>query len=226
MRPVVCIQGLGFVGAAMAVAVASAKGADGKPAFEVIGVDLPNDVGLARISAINEGRFPFASEDRSVEPATRAACGAGTLSATADPTVYARADVVVVDVHFDVAVDTNPPQADFSPLRAAVRDFGHHIRPGTLVVIETTVPPGACANIIAPELAVCFRSRDLPEDGFLLAHCYERVMPGEQYLASITDYWRVYAGHTLAAADACERFLSAFINVADYPLTRLHSTTA
>jgi nucleotide sugar dehydrogenase len=226
VRPLVCIQGLGFVGAAMAVAVASAKDADGKPAFDVAGVDLPDNVGLPRVSAINEGRFPFTSEDQSVSSAAHAAWRAGNLSATVDPAIYAKADVVVVDVHFDVALDKTSPHADFEPLRAAVRAFGQHIRPGTLVVIETTVPPGTCANIIAPELAACFRARGLSEDGFLLAHSYERVMPGEHYLSSITDYWRVYSGHTPAAAEACERFLRKFINVADYPLTRLHSPTA
>jgi nucleotide sugar dehydrogenase len=226
MRQVVCIQGLGFVGAAMAVAVASAKTADGTPAFDVIGVDLANNVGLPRIAAINEGRFPFACEDQRVGPATRMAWAAGNLSATADPKVYGKADVVVVDVHFDVALDASPPHADFAPLRAAIRVVGEQIRPGTLVVVETTIPPGTCAKIIAPELADCFRRRGLPEDGFLLAHAYERVMPGDQYLASITDYWRVYSGHTAAAAETCERFLSAFINTKNYPLTRVHSTTA
>jgi nucleotide sugar dehydrogenase len=226
LRPIVCIQGLGFVGAAMAVAVASAKGADGQPAFDVIGVDLPNETGQARIAALNEGRFPFACEDESVGPATQTAWRAGNLSATADPAVYGRADIVVVDIHFDVALDTVPPRADFAPLRSAIRTIGERIRSGTLVLVETTVPPGTCGNVVAPELAACFRGRGLVEDSFLLAHCYERVMPGEQYLASITDYWRVYAGHTDAAAEACARFLSAFINVADFPLTRLHSTTA
>ena len=51
-------------------------------------------------------------------------------------------------------------------------------------------------------------------------------MPGPQYLDSIVNYWRVYAGHTPEAADACECFLSAVVNVDEYPLTRLGSTTA
>jgi UDP-N-acetyl-D-glucosamine dehydrogenase len=51
-------------------------------------------------------------------------------------------------------------------------------------------------------------------------------MPGEYYLASITNFWRVYAGRTPAAADTCEAFLSQVINAADYPLTRLATTTA
>ena len=51
-------------------------------------------------------------------------------------------------------------------------------------------------------------------------------MPGAEYLASIVNYWRVYAGRTEAAAKAAEAFLSQVINVAEYPLTRLSNTTA
>jgi nucleotide sugar dehydrogenase len=115
---------------------------------------------------------------------------------------------------------------DFAPFRAALRSVAEHMKPGSLVIVETTVPPGACARIVAPELAAGLRARGVREDAFLLAHSYERVMPGEDYLASITNFWRVYSGHTRDAADACERFLSQVINVRDYPLTRLASTTA
>jgi nucleotide sugar dehydrogenase len=58
------------------------------------------------------------------------------------------------------------------------------------------------------------------------AYCYERVMPGDGYLASIVDMWRVYAGMTAEAADAAEAFLSSFIDTAKRPLTRLDSTRA
>ena len=95
-----------------------------------------------------------------------------------------------------------------------------------LVILETTVPPGTCERVVAPELAAALQRRGLQRDAFLLAHSYERVMPGEDYLASITHFWRVYAGHTPEAADACERFLAQVINVDEYPLTRLASTTA
>ena len=60
----------------------------------------------------------------------------------------------------------------------------------------------------------------------MLAHSYERVMPGKNYLDSIINYWRVYAGATEDAAHKCAEFLSTIINVNKYPLTRLSSTTA
>ena len=46
----------------------------------------------------------------------------------------------------------------------------------------------------------------------LVAHSYERVMPGADYYDSIVNYWRVFAGHTDAAAKAAEAFLATVIN--------------
>src|SRR5207253_6214298 len=95
-----------------------------------------------------------------------------------------------------------------------------------LVVVESTVPPGTCARIVAPEISAAFSSRGMSENSPLLAHSYERVMPGADYLASIINYWRVFSGYTPEAARRCRAFLSSFINVEQYPLTELHSTTA
>jgi nucleotide sugar dehydrogenase len=80
--------------------------------------------------------------------------------------------------------------------------------------------------VVVPELAEALRYRGLPEDTLLVAHSYERVMPGEGYLDSIVNYWRVYAGHDEKAAAACEAFLSKVVNIHDYPLTRLPHTVA
>ena len=61
-----CIQGLGYVGAAMATAVASARDFKGQPIYDVIGVDLPNEVGISRIEAIMQGQFPFPTNDKNL----------------------------------------------------------------------------------------------------------------------------------------------------------------
>ncbi len=51
-------------------------------------------------------------------------------------------------------------------------------------------------------------------------------MPGQHYFDSIVNFWRVFSGHTPAAAEACRDFLSKVINTKDYPLTQLGNTTA
>ena len=51
-------------------------------------------------------------------------------------------------------------------------------------------------------------------------------MPGKNYLDSIVNFWRVYSGENDIAVNKCEDFLSKIINVKEFPLTRLSSTTA
>jgi UDP-N-acetyl-D-mannosaminuronate dehydrogenase len=55
----------------------------------------------------------------------------------------------------------------------------------------------------------------------LLAHSYERVMPGRHYVASVRDFWRVCSGMSPAARERVVRFLSEVLNVEQYPLTVL-----
>jgi UDP-N-acetyl-D-glucosamine dehydrogenase len=225
-RPVVCVQGLGFVGAAMAVAVARARNSDGTPCFDVIGVELATPEGLAKVRDINQGRLPMVSSDGRLDQALAEAHACGNLVATTNELVYRLASVTVVDVPIDLVENGSKPTVRLDGFRQAIRTLGRFMEPGGLIVVETTVPPGTSAKVVAPELAAALEERGLPPDSLLLAHSYERVMPGNGYLDSIANFWRPYAGHTEEAADACEDFLSRIINTNDYPLTRLHSTTA
>lgn len=225
-RPVVCIQGLGFVGAAMALAVANARDSEGLPYFNVIGVELPTSEGLSRVESLNSGRFPFKNNDSKIVKALSEAYSMGNLIATTAVDVYSLASVTIVDVNLDVSYVGGNPTLVFNGFRSAIRTVGKYMPPGSLIIIETTVPPGTCKKVVASELETAMKERSLPEDSILLAHSYERVMPGNSYFDSIVNYWRVYAGHTPEAADACEAFLSKVINVKSYPLTRLNSTTA
>lgn len=225
-RPVVCVQGLGFVGLAMALAVALARDADGLPVYDVAGIDLPTPEGQAKAAAINAGQLPVSSADASMREALDTCRAAGNLVAATDPEAFCLADVALVDVNLDLRVGEAGISVPIPGFVAAVRDLGTRLRPGALVVVESTVPPGTCARVVAPELDRCCAERGLPPGSLLLAHAYERVMPGKDYLDSVRNFWRVYAGHTPQAAEACGAFLSRVVNVRDFPLRRLHSTTA
>lgn len=225
-RPVVCVQGLGFVGAAMATAVAAARDAEGEPCFNVVGVELDNPQGRGRIGAINAGQMPIKCNDNKFAAALTLAYDTANLVATSDPAAYALASVVVVDVPFDIRDIHGAPSLPWDGFRAAIRTIGQYAPPGALVLVETTVPPGTCEKVVAPELAEALRRRGLDENALLLAHSYERVMPGDQYFDSIVRFWRVYSGHTPEAADACEKFLQQVIDVENFPLRRLKTTTA
>ncbi len=225
-RPVVAVQGLGFVGAAMSIAVASATDDSGAPAFTVVGVDLDDAAGRQRIEALNAGRFPFETTDADLTAALEAARARRNLVAITDPAAYGLAQVVVVDVPLDIDWRSETPSLRLAGFEAAIRTVGRHVQPGALVLVETTVPPGTTEKIVVPIIAEELEARGLPGDAVLIAHSYERVMPGADYYASIVNYWRVFAGHTDEAAKAAEAFLRTVIDTETYPLTRLGSTTA
>ena len=210
----------------MALAVASATDDNGNPFYNVIGVDLPTAAGLRQVKDLNNGHFPFPAQDPKLQLALDTVWQQKNFWATTAKGCYSTAAVVIVDINLDVKDIQGNPKIDFTSFIGAISGIGSHIKPGTLVVVETTVPPGTCEKIVAPVLNEEMDKRNLLPDSFLLAHSYERVMPGIEYYNSITNFWRVYAGYTENAAEACRTFLSTIINTTRYPLTRLKSITA
>ena len=97
----VVIQGLGFVGSAMSIAVASRVDSKGDPLFSVIGIDLPTKEGHKRINAINVGEFPFKTNDQKLSRELKKAVGRGNLKATSDKDVYSKATIILVSINCD-----------------------------------------------------------------------------------------------------------------------------
>ncbi|MCR5356251.1 MAG: nucleotide sugar dehydrogenase [Lachnospiraceae bacterium] len=225
-RKVVCIQGLGFVGSAMSAAVSSAKGSDGKPLYNVVGIDVPNEEGYKKVNALNDGIFPFENSDKKLDKTIKEAIENGNLYATTDAELFCLADTVVVDINLDISYNAGmEPFLDLSAFRQAIRTIGSRIKPETLVLVETTVPPGTCEKVVLKILSEEFEKRGISSKPFV-AHSYERVMPGENYLDSIINFWRVYSGVDDESADMCRDFLTTVIRTDKYPLTRLEKTTA
>ena len=226
-RKVVCIQGLGFVGSVMALVCADANNG----AYAVIGVDLPNPTGKDRIRGLNEGRFPIAAADPLIQELHSRSLMRGNFLATHDAGAFAHADVIIVDVNLDVAKRTGSSGELFDfdvhldGFERAIEAIGQHAREGVLVLVETTVPPGTCQHLVKPILDAAFARRGLSSN-YLLGHSYERVMPGPEYVQSISSFPRAFAGIDGASAQAVEQFLRTIIDTRRAGLTRLGSTTA
>jgi nucleotide sugar dehydrogenase len=214
---VVAVQGLGFVGAAVAPAVASATDASGNPLYFVIGVDRATPESYWKVEKVNAGASPIVSTDPELARLTQAAVhGARNLRATTCDEAYSLADVIVVDVHLDAAGSHAPTdiRVDLEPFTAAIRTIGRRMRADALVLIETTVPVGTCERIVLPILCAERLARGIDSPP-LLAHAYERVMPGPHYMSSIRAYPRVFAGVDDRSTVAAREFLSTFVRTPD-----------
>ena len=222
----VCIQGLGFVGSAMAIAVSNAINDEKKYCFDVVGIDLKSSKGIKRINDLNAGIFPYGNTDPKLDRYLKKAIKNKNFRASSDNSEYKNAEIVLVDIHLDIPFKDNEPKLEFGSFKKAINTIGNNIKEECLVIIETTVPPGTCSEIVLPILRECFTKRGLDPQKIKLAHSYERVMPGKKYYDSIINFWRVYSGINEESELACEKFLSKVINIKKYPLTKLSSTIA
>ncbi|MEW6487923.1 MAG: UDP binding domain-containing protein [Thermodesulfobacteriota bacterium] len=224
-REVVVVVGVGFVGAVMAAVVADAEDGQGKPTKFVIGMQRPSPRSYWKIPLLNRGLSPVKSEDPEVDPMiARCVLHKKTLTATYTYEALRLADVVVVDVQCDYLKEelgnVRNGRADMDALEASLEVIAEHIPPSALVLIETTVAPGTTEQVAYPIMRKVFRRRGIASEP-LLAHSYERVMPGREYVNSIRNFWRVCSGINDEARDRVVRFLEDVLNTRDFPLTVL-----
>ena len=222
-QEVVVVMGVGFVGAVMAAIVADTSDNKGKNSKFVIGCQRPSTRSYWKIPLLNRGESPVKAEDPHVDPMiARCVKEKKTLTATFNSDCLKLADVVVVDVQCDYTKhelgNMHSGQAEMSALEATMRTIAGNIVPKCMVLIETTVAPGTTEFVAWPIMKKAFAKRGIKSVP-LLAHSFERVMPGKEYVSSIRDFWRVCSGCNPAARRRVVKFLKEVLNTKEFPLT-------
>jgi UDP-N-acetyl-D-glucosamine dehydrogenase len=224
-KEIVVVVGLGFVGAVMAAVVADSTNKKGHPGKFVIGVQRPSTRSFWKIQLLNRGESPVKAEDPEVEQLiARCVKEKQTLVATYTEEALKLADVVVVDVQCDYLKESlgnvRTGAAEMAALEASMATIAENVPPSALVLIETTVAPGTTEQIAYPIMKKIFKKRGIRSEP-ILAHSYERVMPGKHYVASIRDFWRVCSGVTETARKRVAKFLTDVLHTDKFPLTVL-----
>jgi nucleotide sugar dehydrogenase len=222
-REIVVVMGIGFVGAVMAAIIADSEDTSGRPGKFVIGCQRPSPRSYWKIPLFSSGISPVKAEDPEVdEIIARCVKEKKTLTATYNSECLKLADCVVVDVQCDYTKpdlgNMRTGEADMAALEATMRTIGEKIQPQCMVLIETTVAPGTTEFVAWPILKKAFGKRRIKSEP-LLAHSFERVMPGREYVKSIRDFWRVCAGCNQESRERVVKFLKEVLNTKGYPLT-------
>jgi len=152
------VIGLGYVGLPLAVALA-------ETGFGVTGVDRED----RKVSAINGGQSPIGDVE-SARVASRVAAGA--LAATGDYRALAACDAIFVCVPTPFDANKTP---DLRYVHAAAEGIAGILRPGQLVILQSTTYPGTTEEVIQPRLEAGGLRAGLD---FFLAFCPERIDPG------------------------------------------------
>ncbi len=152
------VVGLGYVGLPLAVEFA-------RSGLTAIGIDLDS----RKVEAINAGRS-YIQDVPTADVAEFQA--AGRLSATTDPSAVRDLDTLNICVPTPLRKTKDP---DLSFVVSAVEMIAAHLRPGQLVVLESTTYPGTTDEVVRPLLE---RGGLVAGRDFFLAFSPERVDPG------------------------------------------------
>jgi UDP-N-acetyl-D-glucosamine/UDP-N-acetyl-D-galactosamine dehydrogenase len=184
--PTVAIVGLGYVGLPVAVAFGRQQ--------PTIGYDLSKK----RIENLRH------HVDATGEVATAELLEARHLRATCYPADLAPADFIIVAVPTPINAARQP---DLSPLESASETVGRYLKPGAIVVYESTVYPGATEEVCVPILEKASGMRW--KQDFHVGYSPERINPGDRQ-HTFTEILKVVSGDD---ADTLERVAGLYASV-------------
>lgn len=190
MTPNVAIVGLGYVGLPLALRI-SAHG------FNVIGIDIDE----SKVKDINDGRSY-------IEDITDASISKSLfdkrIEASSDFSKISKCKVVIICVPTPIGTDRKP---DLRFLDSAVSKIGKYLSPATLVVLESTVQPGATRNYLIPRLA---DESGLNKTEFYVAFSPERIDPMNKKW-NLTNIPKLISAVDATSLEIAVNFYSKFI---------------
>ncbi len=194
----VAVIGLGYVGLPLVLAAHDAG-------FKVIGYDTDGD----KIASLDAG----ASYIRHIAGAAIAALAASPrFRATSEPAALAEADVILICVPTPLTANREP---DMRFVEGTTATIARHLRPGQLVILESTTYPGTTEDLVRPLL----ETGDLKSGrDFLLAYSPEREDPGNLDHGT-TSIPKVVGGHGDQARDVACLFYQAITRAGTVAVT-------
>ncbi len=199
----VTIIGLGYVGLPLALLV-SGKG------YEVTGIDLDSD----KVETINNHKDPL--NDDYIASRIK-----GTkLIASSNFDSLKDSDVIIVCVPTPVKNDFEP---DLGPVKRSVASIAKNLKKGTLIVIESTINPGVCDEIVIPLIEE--NSGLKVNVDFEVSHCPERINPGDKKW-NVSNIPRVVGSSSDAGCKRTVKFYESIIDAVIKPMGSIKEAEA
>jgi len=187
----IAVIGLGYIGLPTAIMFANAG-------FKVTGYEIREEV----VEKINSGEAHIVEPE--INELLRKAVESGNLRATTNPEEIRGKDAYIICVQTPLRDDRTP---DMSYLESAVKTVAGAMKRGSLVVIESTVPPMTTVKMakLIEELTGFKAGED-----FHMVHAPERVMPGRIFKELVYNS-RIFGGITSESAELAEELYRSFV---------------
>ncbi len=188
MKKSVCVLGLGYIGLPTSAMFAS-------HGHKVYGVDLNPEV----IKALQKGEIII--EEPYLDILVQAAVTSSNLVASDTPR---EADVFIIAVPTPITADK---RADLSYVESGTRSIVPYLRPGNIVILESTSPAGTTDDLVVPILEESGLKAGID---FLAGHSPERVLPG-QILMELVNNNRIIGGINHESSVAIRDLYKTFV---------------
>ncbi len=183
------VIGLGYIGLPTAALLAS-------QGFTVMGTDISKHA----VDVINQGKIHIVEPD--LDAFVRSAVAAGRLKASILPQA---GDIYMICVPTPFHEGGEIPQPNIDYVLAATRSIAPFVKPGDLVILESTSPVGTTEH-----MQTVLKEAGVKVDEVHMAYCPERVLPGK-IMTELVDNDRVVGGLTPAATQAVAGFYRTFV---------------
>ncbi|AIF69797.1 NDP-sugar dehydrogenase [Palaeococcus pacificus DY20341] len=190
-RAEIAVIGLGYIGLPTAIMFANAG-------FNVVGYEIREDV----VKKIKNGNSHIIEPD--IDDLLRKAVESGKLRATSNPEEIKEKDVYIICVQTPLREDKTP---NLEYLESAVKTVAKAMKKGSLVIIESTIPP--LTTLRMAEIIEKERRFKAGED-FYMVHAPERVMPGRIFKELVYNS-RIFGGITKESAELAEVLYRSFV---------------
>jgi UDP-N-acetyl-D-glucosamine dehydrogenase len=184
------VIGQGYVGLPLAVAAA-------KYTNKVFGLDT----NLEKIAKLSEG---LSTIEDLADSEIQVALKSGNYFPTSDYSVVADSDIVLICVPTPLTKDRKP---DLTILIDSVKMVGKQIKKNTLIIVESTIQPTTCREILIPLL---ISESGLEVDEFYFAYSPERVDPRNKKW-KISNTPKLVSGYSDEALQKAVEFYEKFI---------------
>ena len=194
------IVGLGYVGLPVACVLA-------EEGFQVVGIEID----AKRVGLINRGGNPIEGKEPGLGELIQKVINSRRLRASANIEDAKCANAYFICVDTPVGEDHRP---NLDSLRSATATVGSIMKRGSLVSIESTVPPRTMQDLVIPLLEE--KSGLRAGKGFSVTHCPERVMPGK-LLNNIRNVNRVLGGVDQNSIEKALRYYRKVVKAEIFP---------
>jgi UDP-N-acetyl-D-mannosaminuronic acid dehydrogenase len=185
----ISVVGLGYIGLPTAALLAS-------QGYTVVGTDISKHA----VDTINQGKIHIVEPD--LDAFVRSAVTAGRLKAFTLPQA---ADVYIICVPTPFHEGGAIPQPNIDYVLAATLSIAPFVKPGNLVILESTSPVGTTEKMQA-----VLSGAGVKVEEVLMAYCPERVLPGK-IMTELVENDRVVGGMTPASTKAVADFYRTFV---------------